>query len=126
MSAQYFKESEISGLVPELVRMADIARGKAGIPFVVTSGYRSPTHNAEAGGVADSAHTTGEAMDIRLTNSNDLFRYLEGALYAGFHRIVVGVKLNPATGELVYHNFHMDTSKSLPQNLVSVKLYPWS
>jgi hypothetical protein len=29
----------------------------------VTSGYRSPAHNAAVGGVAHSNHTTGDAMD---------------------------------------------------------------
>lgn len=112
-------------MVPELMRKAVVARGKAGIPFIVTSGKRTPEHNAEVGGVADSAHITGEAMDIRLDNSQELFKYLEGALYAGFKRIVIGVKMNPATRQLVYHNFHMDVSPTLPQNIVSIKLYPW-
>ena len=37
-----------------------------GKPVVVTSGYRSPAHNAQVGGVSHSYHTTGEAADIKV------------------------------------------------------------
>lgn len=42
----------------------DLAREKAGIPFVITSDYRTPKYNREIGGVEDSAHTKGLAVDI--------------------------------------------------------------
>jgi len=69
------------------LQMLDDARHKAGIPFVITSGYRCPSHNRAVGGVANSAHTKGLAADIAC--SDDRSRgYIIGALYeASFNRI---------------------------------------
>lgn len=37
-------------------------------PLLVTSGYRSPSHNASVGGAANSQHLHGKAVDIALAN----------------------------------------------------------
>lgn len=121
----YFSNREIEGLETELVAKADIARGKAEIPFVITSGLRTPEQNFHSGGVSDSAHLTGQAIDLQLRNSHELFKMIEGLLYAGINRIVIGIKTNPVTGELVYHNLHFDIDKSKPQGIISVKEYQW-
>ena len=47
------------------------ARSYASFPFVITSGYRCPKHNAEVGGVPDSAHTKGLAVDIRVRSTTE-------------------------------------------------------
>lgn len=41
-------------------------RDALGFPFVITSGYRSPAHNSAVGGVGDSPHVKGRAVDIRV------------------------------------------------------------
>lgn len=64
---KYFKEKEIVGLKPELVRMLDKARGIANTPFIITSGFRTPEHNKEVGGVENSSHIKGLAVDISVT-----------------------------------------------------------
>jgi len=67
--------------------MLDDARHKAGIPFVITSGYRCPSHNRAVGGVANSAHTKGLAADIACSDERSR-GYIIGALYeASFNRI---------------------------------------
>ena len=39
----------------------DYARNIAGIPFIITSGYRCPAHNQAVGGVSSSSHIHGHA-----------------------------------------------------------------
>lgn len=46
------------------VECLDDAREMAGIPFYITSGFRTYEHNAKVGGVEGSAHTKGMAVDI--------------------------------------------------------------
>lgn len=48
----------------ETVRMADEIRRRAGVPLTVNSGLRCARHNAEVGGVSNSLHTTGQAVDL--------------------------------------------------------------
>ena len=62
------------------LQMLDDARHKAGIPFVITSGYRCPSHNRAVGGVANSAHTKGLAADIACSDSRTR-GYIIGALF---------------------------------------------
>lgn len=50
--------------VEETVRMADEIRRRAGVPLNVNSGVRCKRHNAEVGGVSNSLHTTGQAVDL--------------------------------------------------------------
>ena len=48
----------------ETVRMADEIRRRAGVPLNVNSGLRCQQHNAAVGGVANSLHRTGQAVDL--------------------------------------------------------------
>ena len=66
---KYFKDSEIVGLKPELVQLLDKAREIAGVPFKITSGFRTPEQNKKVGGVQDSAHETGLAVDLLVKDS---------------------------------------------------------
>lgn len=66
---KYFKDSEIVGLKPELVKLLDKAREIAGVPFKITSGFRTPEQNKKVGGVQDSAHETGLAVDLLVKDS---------------------------------------------------------
>lgn len=54
----------------ELIVLLNAIRSRYGKPIVVTSGYRSPEHNAAVGGVKNSYHTLGLAADIRPLNEN--------------------------------------------------------
>lgn len=47
-----------------LVRSADAVREHFGKPALVSSGLRCANHNAAVGGVANSRHLTGKAMDF--------------------------------------------------------------
>ena len=74
-------------MASDLLARLDEARAMAGIPFVISSGYRCPAHNKAVGGVADSAHTRGYAADIRCTDSHTRFAVLRAVLDAGFRRV---------------------------------------
>lgn len=47
-----------------LVQVADRTREHFGAPAIVSSGVRCETHNANVGGVANSKHLSGKAMDF--------------------------------------------------------------
>jgi len=49
----------------------DEARAIAGVPFSITSGYRSKKHNATVGGRVGSSHLKGVAVDISCKTSAD-------------------------------------------------------
>lgn len=56
--------------VEETVRMADEIRRLAGVPLNVNSGVRCTQHNADVGGVWNSLHLTGQAIDLAPIGGN--------------------------------------------------------
>lgn len=68
----------------------DAARQIAGIPFVVTSGYRCPAHNKDAGGSNTSSHLRGWAVDLHVTNSIDRWKIITALMTVGFTRFGIG------------------------------------
>ena len=48
----------------KLIRNADKVREHFGAPITVSSGRRCATHNAKVGGVSNSRHMSGKAMDF--------------------------------------------------------------
>lgn len=105
---KYFKDSEILGLKTELVEKLDKARGIAGIPFVINSGYRTMSKNEDVGGVEDSSHIYGEAVDLRARNSNEHFIITKALMEVGFNRI----------SRKYPNHIHVDISKDKPQNVL--------
>ena len=75
---KYFKKSEFAckcgkycnGYPDEMKKgvmtVADRTRAHFGTTAIVTSGLRCKQHNANVGGVANSRHLTGRAMDFRI------------------------------------------------------------
>ncbi|MGC9344888.1 MAG: D-Ala-D-Ala carboxypeptidase family metallohydrolase, partial [Bacteroidales bacterium] len=58
-----------NGVDINFLRKLNEARDLADIPFIISSGYRCQKHNKEIGGVPDSAHTKGMAVDITCKDS---------------------------------------------------------
>jgi len=113
---RYFKIEEFDS--PDLVgsgeemkqttlNLLDNTRHMADVPFVITSGYRTPTHNKKVGGVKGSSHVKGYAVDIRCNNSSDRFKIILAALKCGFNRIGV-------SGNFI----HLDNDPDKPKNLI--------
>lgn len=57
-------------LDPELIDKLELVREEFGQSITVTSGYRSPAHNAKIGGSKSSQHCLGKAADIRPSASS--------------------------------------------------------
>lgn len=77
------------GLNTELMERLDSARDFAEVPFIITSGLRTPEHNAEVGGVTDSAHLKGLAVDLLTQSYHTTYSIVYGLFMAGFKRIEI-------------------------------------
>ena len=71
----------------KLIRKAEEVRKHFGKPVIVTSGRRCATHNAKEGGVSNSRHLSGKAMDFKIEGktSEQILAYvqkLSGIRYA--------------------------------------------
>jgi uncharacterized protein YcbK (DUF882 family) len=116
MAWRYFTSSEFddptlpgsgSNMDPAFVDILDRIRGLAGFPMRVTSGYRTPEHNTEAGGVSHSAHLRGHAADIAVSDSASRYTLVRTALALGITRIGIGKNI-----------VHLDNDPSLPQDVI--------
>lgn len=93
---RYFSEKEFEKCHPscrmsqcnsESLLRLDRAREIAGVPFVLSSAYRSEQYDKAKGRSGKGAHTKGKAFDILCPNSSHRFCIVFGALAAGFTRI---------------------------------------
>lgn len=85
-SIKHFKKSEftckcgcgLNNIQLDVVKIADEVREHFGNPAIVTSGTRCSKHNLEVGGVANSRHLRGKAIDMYVQNVSwyDLLEYL--------------------------------------------------
>lgn len=95
----YFKPHEFdspdelySGLKMSLsfLLKLDEARGIAGVPFKINSGYRTVNHNKSIGGSPTSSHLKGIAVDIACNSDIDAIKIVAALTEAGIKRIGVG------------------------------------
>ena len=105
MTYRYFKLDEFkcnhcgeNKIDPDFVSKLDSARGMAGVPFVITSGYRCIPYDLTLGGKRN--HTTGLAADIAVPDDRSRYFIIKYLLLCGFARIGVGpdfihVDMNP-------------------------------
>ncbi len=110
-NVKYFKSSEFDS--PDLpgsginmqqstINKLDKAREYAGVPIIVVSGWRTKKHNKEVGGVDDSSHIDGYAIDVRAIGDN-YSKILSALIRAGFKRI-----------GLMHHGIHADDDPTKP------------
>jgi len=70
----------------EALEALDEFRKELGGPVSISSGYRSPYHNAVVGGAPRSSHLEGHAFDVRLSGRDKgvLHRMAESLGFTGF------------------------------------------
>lgn len=90
----------------DLFARLEKARIAANVPFVIASGYRCPARNTFVGGVHDSAHMHGLAVDI-LTPGSEARSHILRGLTSFFSRI--GIDKN---------FIHVDIDSSKPSPVV--------
>jgi uncharacterized protein YcbK (DUF882 family) len=73
-----------------LLMIVDNMRNRSGIPYTITSAYRDEEYNKSIGGVENSSHCKGLAVDIAAPTSKQKFLIIEAALHFGIQRIGVG------------------------------------
>jgi len=95
----YFKPEEVVGLDPEYVAKLDMATAKTAelseehrrVPFIITSGLRTPEKNQSVGGIPTSSHLKGLATDLLVGNSHDVWVMVAALTAVGITRIVIYV-----------------------------------
>ena len=87
----------------KLVEKLDHLRSLYKKPIFVNSGVRTKAHNLLVGGLNDSSHLDGLAVDIHAASSTDIYQLVYYAFKVGFTRI--GIKKNM---------IHLDIDKSKP------------
>ena len=83
--SRFFKNIEDNMNVDFLAKL-DEAREFAGIPFIINSAYRSPSH-PESIKNPTSSHIKGLAVDISAKDSITRFKVLDALIAVGFNRI---------------------------------------
>lgn len=117
MKWTYFSDQEVEGLQDDFIQKLEKARELAGIPFIITSGYRSPEKNQSIiGAVPDSAHTKGLAVDLKVSSSRQAALIVDAAKEAGIDRrgIYVNSEWNPI-------HIHIDADPDKVSNVLFIK-----
>jgi hypothetical protein len=85
LTYKYFSQKEVNKfkLKPELWRVLDKAREIAQIPFIITSGYRTPEQNLAVGGKPHSSHLKALGVDILCIDNQKRSKMLKGLLNCG-------------------------------------------
>ncbi len=100
---KYFTDNEVVGLKPELVKILDNARGLSGTQYKITSGYRTKEKNKQVGGVPNSSHTKGLAVDLACTDNIKRTLILKGLYNCGSDLFI----------EICKSHIHVDIDKSI-------------
>lgn len=117
---KYFSDDEVAGLDKELCAKLDVARDKAGVPFIITSGKRTPEGNAGlSGAVSDSAHLSGLAVDLSTPDDHTLNRVMYGLCVAGLgSRIGIYYAIDTTNPDkLIPRHIHVDLDTKKQQEV---------
>ena len=99
---------EYEGNVARLATLLQAFRDLAGVPGIITSGYRSAEHNREVGGVTGSQHGDATAADCSFLGITDreLATRVMAAMQAGKF---------PTFGQFILYDYTTHVHISLPR-----------
>tara|TARA_R110002012_G_scaffold221506_1_gene393036 strand:+ start:1422 stop:1763 length:342 start_codon:yes stop_codon:yes gene_type:complete len=83
------RETGKNEMSEEFLEKLDDLRHVCGFPFIITSGYRDPTHSIEARKAKAGTHARGIASDIQINNGNEAYQIIKNAQSMGFNGIGV-------------------------------------
>lgn len=91
----------------EFIRKLDRVRESVGFPLIINSGYRSPDYNSQVGGVKNSSHIKGLAVDI-------------SAITYGMKNDIAKAAINEGITRIGWGNsfIHLDIDDNKTQNIV--------
>jgi uncharacterized protein YcbK (DUF882 family) len=89
MPYKYFTAKEIEGLNTDFARLLDIARDIAGSRFIITSGFRTEEENKKVGGLKNSKHLYGEAVDLRIEGGTRAAKVIQGLLKINTFEVII-------------------------------------
>lgn len=122
---EFFEDSEVEGLNDSFVLKLVAARKKTieldpdrkGVPFRISSGFRSLEKNKSViGAVADSSHTKGLAVDLRVYSSREASLIIQTCYQAGINRCGLYVD---NSWQLVH--IHVDSDQEKISDVLFVK-----
>ena len=89
-----------------IIEMLDQVRAEYGKPIRISSGYRTEEQNQKVGGVKNSSHLKGLAVDIKVKNGRERYELLN-ILTKYFYRIGIARTF-----------IHIDIDLDKPQNVI--------
>jgi uncharacterized protein YcbK (DUF882 family) len=78
------KETGENKMDPYFLTSLDELRSRCGFPFIITSGYRDPSHSIEAKKEKPGTHAQGIAADIMVYNGARRYIIVDKAIEMGF------------------------------------------
>ena len=116
-----FKKSEFdckhtgtNEMTPEFMQWLQELRTEVGIPFIISSGYRHPTHPVEARKSAPGPQSKGIAGDIMGMDGSTAGRIIEAALAKGVKGVGVAQDNRRARTSRFIHLDLMDRGVNYP------------
>ena len=98
-----------NSISPDLVSALDCLERTLTFELSYNSGFRCPECNKVAGGVSNSAHLRGLAVDVKCITSLRRMLVAKAALSLSFRRVGIGKTI-----------IHLDVDTSLPQDVIWV------
>lgn len=92
---------------PTFLALLDMCRGLAGVPFVITSSFRTVRKNLAVSGSSNSLHMQGRAVDVSCTNGEARAKIIKAALSVGLSVGVMknGLHLDDRDVQIVFHYY---------------------